>query len=56
MVLHMRSMIKMMGIRVSFLSAMEDDELDTGLLVRMGRYSDRAACLNTSEKKGIKKD
>lgn len=43
-VLHMRRAMKMIGMRVSFLSAMEEKDWDRGLLAKMGRYSDRAAC------------
>lgn len=43
-VLHMRRVMKMMGMRVSFLSAMDEKEWDRGLLARMGLYSDSAAC------------
>lgn len=43
-VLHMRRMMKIMGMSVSFMSAMEEKEFDAGLLAKMGRYSDRAAC------------
>lgn len=41
--LQIRRTMKMMGMSVSFMSAMEKKE-DRGLLARMGRYSDRAAC------------
>ena len=40
----MRRKMKMMGMRVSLRSAMDVTELDMGLLARMGRYSERAAC------------
>lgn len=42
-VLQMRRLMKIMGMSVSFISAMET-EWDDALLARMGRYSDRAAC------------
>ena len=41
--LQIRRAMKMIGMRVSFLSAMEE-EADSGLLAKSGRYSDRAAC------------
>lgn len=43
-VLQMRSAMKIMGMSVSFISATEEKECDWGLLAKMGRYSDRAAC------------
>ena len=36
MVLHMRRAMKMMGMRVSFLSAMVDSDWDVGLVAKMG--------------------
>lgn len=43
-VLQMRRMMKIMGMSVSFTSAMEEKAWDGGLLAKMGRYSDRATC------------
>lgn len=43
-VLHMRSAMKMMGMRVSFLSAIAGIEWESRLQAKMGRYSERAAC------------
>lgn len=43
-VLQMRRTMKMMGMRVSFTSAIEEKAWDGGLLARMGRYSERATC------------
>lgn len=43
-VLQMRRTMKMMGMSVSFTSAMEEKEWAAGLLAKMGRYSERAAC------------
>lgn len=43
-VLQMRRKMKITGMSVSFISAMEEKEWDEGLLAKMGRYSDRAAC------------
>lgn len=43
-VLQMRRTMKMMGMRVSLTSAMEEKDCDGGLVAKMGRYSDRAAC------------
>lgn len=43
-VLHMRRAMKIIGMSVNFTSAMEEKECVVGLLAKMGRYSDRAAC------------
>lgn len=43
-VLHMRSAMKIMGMRVSFLSAIAGIEWESRLQAKMGRYSERAAC------------
>lgn len=43
-VLQMRRMIKMTGMRINFLSAMEVRGGNAGALERMGRYSESAAC------------
>lgn len=48
-VLQIRRTMKMMGMSVSFMSAMEKKE-DWGLLARMGRYSDRAECCGKGSK------
>ena len=55
MVLHMRRAMKMMGMRVSFLSAMVDSDWDVGLVAKMGRYSERASCWNGENGENVKK-
>lgn len=55
MVLHMRRVMKIMGMRVSFLSAMLDGDWDVGLVAKMGLYSERAACWDGENVENVKK-
>lgn len=48
-VLQIRRKIKMTGMSVIFLSAIDEKELAADPLAKMGRYSDKAACCTTEK-------